>query len=276
MPTIKRILFPVDFSGKCLGAARFVEAFARRFGAEVLLLHVVTSGEHNLAEELFPMRQAQLATFFPDGLSYISTERCVLGEDPSTAILEADRTWKPDLIMMPTGGLGAFERLLVGSVTAEMLRGAACPVWTGVHAETAPQPEEIHCRRVLCAVGMSEHSQAVLEWAAWLAGQCDARLAIVHATAEITASFDGGSVEEELRQKISSDARMRMEALQLAAGTASEVFFQSGVPADIVAQVAAKFSADLLVVGRHEESGWDVLQDAYAVLRTSPCPVISF
>ncbi len=275
MPTIKRILFPVDFSGSCRGAARYVEAFAGKFEAEVLLLHVVGMGEHNLAEELFPQRQAQLATFFPDSLNFISTERCVTGEDAAATIVDTVRTWKPDLVMMPTSGLGVFHRMTVGSVAAKVLEEVECPVWTGIHAEAAPPVAGMQCHRLLCAVGLSGRSVEVLQWAAWLAGHCDARLAIVHATAEIAVSFDGGTAEEELRQKLSCDARAAMESLQIAAGTASEVFFEAGDPADVVAKAAVKFGADLVVVGRHGENGWNVLRDSYGVLRNSPCPVIS-
>ena len=259
MPIIRRILFPVDFSWKCLGTSRYVEGLAGQFEPEVLLLYVVPCGEQILAEELLLRRQTQLAQFFADGVNYKLTELCVVGEDAAAAILETVRTWKPDLVMMPTSGLGVMKRLMTGSVTANVLRAAACPVWTGSETETAPEPEAIHCRRVLCALEMSEHSQAVLEWAAWLAGQYDARLAIVHVTRNIPVSFDGIALDDELQHKIASDARMRMEALQLAAGTASEVFFESGVPADVVAEVATTFSADLVMVGWHAESAWDVL-----------------
>jgi len=68
MPTIKKILFPVDFSDSCLGAARYVEALAGRFEAEIMLLHVVGMGEHNLAEDLLPQRQALLDAFLADEL----------------------------------------------------------------------------------------------------------------------------------------------------------------------------------------------------------------
>lgn len=175
MPIIRRILFPVDFSWKCLGTSRYVEGLAGQFEPEVLLLYVVPCGEQILAEELLLRRQTQLAQFFADGVNYKLTELCVVGEDAAAAILETVRTWKPDLVMMPTSGLGVMKRLMTGSVTANVLRAAACPVWTGSETETAPEPEAIHCRRVLCALEMSEHSQAVLEWAAWLAGQYDAR-----------------------------------------------------------------------------------------------------
>lgn len=41
MCEIKKILFPVDFSDTCLGAARYVEAFVGHFEAELMLLHVI-------------------------------------------------------------------------------------------------------------------------------------------------------------------------------------------------------------------------------------------
>lgn len=44
-------------------------------------------------------------------------------------------------------------------------------MWTGLHAETAPSLEEIHGRRVLCAVDLAERSEIVLGYAAWLALQ---------------------------------------------------------------------------------------------------------
>ncbi len=60
MPLVKEILFPVDFSDSCLGGASYMEAFAVRFEAEIMLLHAVAMREHNPAEELLPQRQAQL------------------------------------------------------------------------------------------------------------------------------------------------------------------------------------------------------------------------
>jgi nucleotide-binding universal stress UspA family protein len=41
--------------------------------------------------------------------------------------------------------------------------------------------------------------------------------------------------------------------------------------------VAHQFEADLLVIGRHGGAGFEahLRQNAYAILRESPCPVIS-
>jgi nucleotide-binding universal stress UspA family protein len=168
MPLIKKILFPVDFSDSCLGAARYVEAFAGRFEAEIKLLHVVGMGEHTLAEELLPGRRRQLDAFLADELKYFSTERVCVTGDAASEIVDAARRWSPDLVMMPTHRLGSFRRLLIGSVTAKVLHDLDCPVWTSAHVETAPPLEQIHCRRVLCAVDLAEGSRSLLEWVAWL------------------------------------------------------------------------------------------------------------
>jgi nucleotide-binding universal stress UspA family protein len=41
--TISRILVPVDFSDRCLGVMPYVRVFSERYGAEVILLHVLDS-----------------------------------------------------------------------------------------------------------------------------------------------------------------------------------------------------------------------------------------
>src|SRR5262249_13345080 len=123
MPSIKKILFPVDFSEQSDGAGRYVEALAGRFQAEIMLLHAVDRGTHALAEELCPGRERRLAAFMAHELDQFSTQRvCRMGE-PAAVIVETARTWRPDLVMMPTHGLGLYDRLVLGSVTERMLTG---------------------------------------------------------------------------------------------------------------------------------------------------------
>src|ERR1700691_4943702 len=174
MPLIKKILFPVDFSPACANVARYVEAFAGQFEAEIMLLHVVGpgDGELTLPEELLPLRQAQLNAFLAGELKYFSTDRvCVTGDEPAPEIVAAALRWQPDLVMMPTHGLGAFQRFFFGSVAATILRDLDCPVWTSVHSEIALPLEDIHCRRILCALDLTERSQTVLAWASALAAE---------------------------------------------------------------------------------------------------------
>jgi nucleotide-binding universal stress UspA family protein len=280
MPQIKKILFPVDFSETCRGAARYVEAFAGQFEAEIMLFHGVVRGADTLAEELLPIRQNELDKFLAEELKYFTTHRvCKTTEDPPAAIAEAARSWGPDLVMMPTYGLGYFRRHLIGSATAKTLHDLSCPVWTSIHAESAPPLEEIHCRKILCSLDSTENGRKVLEWAAWLAGQYQASLGIVHATRAADAPESSGwYLGEELSLQVSAQAKKWIDTLQSEAGTAVETLIRPGSPAKVVAGAVGEFGADLLVMGRHGSGGGiagHLFQNAYAILCESPCPVIS-
>ena len=276
-PQIKRILFPVDFSPACLGAARYVEALAGRFEAEVMLLHVVQPGAHSRAEDLLASRRAQLTAFGTSDLRYFSTRtECLIGSDPASDIQSAAKSWKADLIMMPSHGLGTFRRLMLGSTAAKVLHDAECPVWTGVHAEEAPSLENIHCRKVLCAVDLSPHSRSIISWASWIAKECGASLGIVHAVAPWPSVY-GEGLEFAVRQSIVSQASHQVTALKQDANVEAEEFTAGGEPSQVVAATAERFGADLLVTGRHSGTGISqyVGQHAYSIIRRSPCPVIS-
>jgi nucleotide-binding universal stress UspA family protein len=127
MPQVKKILFPVDFSPSCLGAARYVEAFAGQFEAEIMLFHAVVRGQDTLAKELLPLRKDELDKFLVEDLKYFTTHRvCTTTEDPPSAVADAARSWGPDLVMMPT----PWPRLL-----------PPAPPWFG-HREDAASGEE--------------------------------------------------------------------------------------------------------------------------------------
>jgi nucleotide-binding universal stress UspA family protein len=275
--TIKRILFPVDFSEQCLGAARYVEALAGRFEAEIMLLHAVLNGEDTLAEELVSGRETRLNLFLADELKYFTTHRQCVPGDPASEIVQAARSWKPDLIAMPTHGGGAFRRLLLGSVTAKVLHDVACPVWTAIHAEQAPVLEQITCTKVMCAVDLGDRSRSIVEWAASLAREYDAPLGIVHAIPPVEASAAARYLDQEYVVDLTVAAKCRIAAIQGVAGTDAEVFVDAGETSRIVRCAAKHFQANVLVIGRHSQQGLagHLRHNAYSILRESPCPVIS-
>jgi nucleotide-binding universal stress UspA family protein len=273
MPFIGKILFPVDFSESCIGAARHVEFFAGRFEAEIMLLHVVGPGEHALPEEIFPARKAQLDAFLAADFKYFTTHRVCVQGYASEEIEHVTKSWRPDILMMPTHGLGYFRRFLLGSVTAKALHDLDCPVWTSVHAETSPPLEQIRCRRILCAVDLSERSLMTLQWAARLANESQACLGIVYAAVGVDAAAYG----REFAEYLLAQEKTRIETLQAETGTTAEVFIIPGDATKIVASVASNWHADLMVIGRHGSNGiaGHIFQTAYSIMRESPCPVVS-
>ncbi|MBZ5602419.1 MAG: universal stress protein [Acidobacteriia bacterium] len=277
MPSIKKILFPVDFSPQSIGAARYVEALAGRFQARIQLLHVVGNGERILAEELLPSRQRQLDDFLNTELRYFDTEKVCVTGDPAEKIIEAADAWQPDLVMMPTHGVGLYRRLLLGSVTAKVLHDLDCPVWTDVHAAAAPLLENIHMRRILCAVDLTEQSRSILDWGAFLAEEYGAKMGIIHAVPAVESAAFAHYLDEEFVATIMAEAKGKLAALQSEAGTDAATFVEPGDPAKVIACAAQKFGADLVIIGRHARAGFSghLRQNAYSILRESTRPVLS-
>ena len=277
MPSIKKILFPVDFSQRAIGAARYVESLAGRFEAEIMLLHVVDAATHgSIAQHLQQPRQEQLKGFLAGELKHFTTRRvCMIG-DPTEEIVKMVRSWTPDLVMMPTYGLGFFRPSLLGSVTAKVLHDIDRPVWTAVHAESAPPLEKIMLLKVLCAVDLGQRSARVLEWAASFAAQYEADLGLVHA-APIVEPPPGRTLDRKFTDSLAAEAKARLTALQAASGASATVFVNPGEPSKVVASAAKDSGADLVIIGRHGGTGdsGHLRHNAYGIIRDSPCPVIS-
>ena len=63
MIPLEKILFPVDFSGHCIGASRFVEAMTGRFEAELVLLHVLEPPGYTASRKRLKPRKNGLLCF---------------------------------------------------------------------------------------------------------------------------------------------------------------------------------------------------------------------
>lgn len=284
MRQIRKILFPVDFSVSCSGVARYVECFAGQFGAEIMLVHAIEPGDHSASGR--SAINDRLNGFFPNEPPILDIHRMSVPGDPAVVIAEAAESWKPDLIMMPTRGHGDFRRHLVGSVTAKVLHDVLCPVWTSIHAESALTVDSIQCRRVLCGLDLTGRSQSILQWASWFAGEFEADLGIVHAmaavdpslaTMEVAPGLGPSIIASAYQQYMFERAHTGVDLLERQTGTHARIFIRPGQPADVVPRVASEFEADLVTIGRRssESVAGDIFHNASAIVRESPCPVIT-
>jgi nucleotide-binding universal stress UspA family protein len=289
MAWLSRILAPVAFSPGCRGATQYAETLACHFHSELILLHVVPpppglytapeataySTAAELTGERVEQRKIELKTYLEDHHPHVRLTRQVVTGDPAHEIAAYARDHEVDLIVMATHGYGPFRRFLLGSVTAKVLHDAACPVWTGPHLETAPSYESIGFRRIVCAIDLAKGSRAVLEWAGRFAREFGADLAIVHVLPHTLIQLAGVYFDPQWRQQAAAAARDQISRLQQETGTSGEVLIEIGAPPGTVSDVAASRRADLLVIGRGNESGMSgrLRANAYAILRESPCPV---
>jgi nucleotide-binding universal stress UspA family protein len=136
-------------------------------------------------------------------------------------------------------------------------------VWTGVHLEDAPAALSIPIRNVLCAVDLGPQSAKTLAWAASLAREFDARLTLLHTMP--CGPEAQSAAGEELRR------------LQSSSGAGADVLLETGEPALTICDAAARMKADVLVIGRGSAAGvyGRLRTNAYAIIRQSPCPVVS-
>jgi nucleotide-binding universal stress UspA family protein len=284
MPSLSSILLPVDFSERSIGAARCAKALATHFGSQVTLLHVLAPAPFDsgldapggaMVAELLRGRAEQatgdLEEFLAGEWEGLDVRRVLLEGDPAARIVEFAHQQPSAIIVMPTHGYGPFRRFILGSNTAKVLHDADCPVWTGVHMPESPATAAIPLRRVLCAVDLGPRSEHTYAWAAWLAGEFQAHLTLMHALA--CAPDTEGSWRAQIREAVAEEfARM-----QAAVGTAAETLIDAGEPARVICSAVARTHADVLVIGRGSASGvfGRLRTNAYAIIRESPCPVVS-
>ena len=290
MLAISRILVPVDFSDRCLGMIPYVKAIAAKFGAEVVLLHVVNPfytvpptaftapAMIPLPQSAIPEREKSMVEFAVAELEGVSTRRLVYEGDTTSQIAALAKAENVSLIAMPTRGHGVLRRFLIGSETSKILHDVACPVLTGVHLDERPSPEPVRFSKVLCAVDLEAQSQPTLAWATQFAADFRAQLGIVHAITPVNSGVVV-RLSADSQMELEKIAREKIQKLQRATGAESaRVHLEEGEAARTVCSLAQSSGADLLVIGRGaaQEGETERLRtNAYAIIRQSPCPVIS-
>lgn len=277
MLPLSKILIPIDFSERCLGAARFAIPLAERFHSEITFLHVQDplAAESDLQAERQEHIEKQLRDFLCAAFAHLDVRRVLRSGEPASEIVAYANSHGSDLIMMPTRGYGAFRRRLLGSITAKVLHDSDCPVWTGAHLAQGPPVEWINPTVILCAAGDDVQSKKALVWASMLASELDAALLLVHVESRLDSPGEG-YYSREFREHVLAAANRKMDELQRVAGTCAELIIGSGSIASTVSKTADDRKADLLVIGRggNATSGRLGL-NTYGIIRESPCPVVS-
>jgi nucleotide-binding universal stress UspA family protein len=141
---VRRVLFATDFSEASASAAQTARAFARKFAAELHVLHAVASPT---VEE--PLEEVErVALELAEGRPSIAA--CVRG-GPAEAIVAYTIRHAIDLVVVGTHGRTGPTRALLGSVAERVVRTSPVPVVTvPVGGEAlALEPRPIRC--VVCS-----------------------------------------------------------------------------------------------------------------------------
>jgi nucleotide-binding universal stress UspA family protein len=137
MLPLRNILHPTDFSERSEFAFHLASALARDYGAQLTILHVLQEPTVLFTEAIAPPRDDDHREELGRKLREIGAcdprlhvrHELVEGH-PATEILRVAQATGADLIVMGTHGRRGLKRLIMGSVAAQVVQKAACPVLT--------------------------------------------------------------------------------------------------------------------------------------------------
>ena len=186
--------------------------------------------------------------------------------DPSLAIIKEAVEWNVDLIVVGTHARSAFGRLMLGSVSQEVARAAACSV------RIAHRPAERQDVPIRIVIGLDgPHAQTILEKVArrtWPAGSG----ALIVAIDQRTESREG-ETELTVPQLVAS----AKEDLRAAAGLHVSTTFAAGEPEKSLIAEAKRFDADCIFIGAGSANDghdmWGLGTLSSALLNGAPCSV---
>ena len=134
----RTLLVTTDFSANSAVAVRPALAIAQRFGARIVLVHVIEApgtdrghASKDAFRALADMAREQLEEFGGReiGEKVPWTPEVAVGPAP-LAITDAAKRCEADLIVVATHGRTGVLHLLLGSVAERVVRTATCPVLT--------------------------------------------------------------------------------------------------------------------------------------------------
>jgi nucleotide-binding universal stress UspA family protein len=178
------------------------------------------------------------------------------------AIIREAASFEPDLILVGSHGRTGIRRVVLGSVSQQVLNRARC----SVRICRQPRYEEERAIRIVIGVDGSDHSQAAVREVAarnWpqgteirVIGVYDTRLTTAAAATPVGAI--PAEIEGNCRRAIAHSVQGAMQALA-ARGLNARSFVFNGVPAEILLSEAEQWEADCLFVGARGISGLERL-----------------
>jgi nucleotide-binding universal stress UspA family protein len=284
---IHKILLPVDFPIASVSVIQQAVTLAERFQAEIVMLHVATPKSHaagvptqardlenwNLLAQIVRGAEQEFDEALRKRLEALSVRGVVREGEPAPVILGAAQTENAGLIMMASHGY-LFDQFLLGSVTAKVVRWRERPVWTAAHVET-PSAKAFSIHNILCAVNLGPRSQEAASWAAQLAADFNAHLTLSTVTESMAIMAPGGAwTNPEYQQALINDASRRVTELKKNLRIKADLLIGSGDVPKVLAQIADKTEADLLVLDCYPYSG-NLRIHGYAVICSVSIPVLS-
>jgi nucleotide-binding universal stress UspA family protein len=267
---MKTVLLPVDFSGRSLEAARQARAIARRVRCRLIVLNVVESGGGGLRFKPGGVSAQELQSYLNHEFEETPVEYVIEPGAPAEITNQVAKDKRADLIVIVGHNRRPFEAFALGSVTAEVLCSASCPVWVSLHEERGPAPL---FRRILCPVGLSDSTGATLDWALQVAHAFNAACDVIH----VAANSNGEEPRRITEDRLTYAEREGLDAVKEKLDGRSQLVLAAGGAASVIAAASVDLKSDLLVTGRSRsrDEVARVHSLPFTLARRAACPVVA-
>ena len=281
----KNILLATDFSPASSQALEYAASLARRYGSAIYLTHVITRDGYPLVspeyaafslEKMHAETKQGFREILKSGQMVELPYKILIQEGnlwPS--IEELIKTYAIDLLVVGTRGVGAVEKVLIGSGAEEIFRKARVPVLT-VGPSAAKEPlYEIEFKNILFATDFGRSAEREAEYAVSLAQKHCSRLRLVHVLPHPEAY--GKDVLAVKREN-------SMAQLEELVATGTDLHYKLdfevavGEPVQQILRIAEETKADLIIMGakaRGSLAGHVPYTKAYRVVCGARCPVLT-
>ena len=289
---IERLLLATDFSGWAGRAEDYACSLAASWQAHLTVMTVLEfppglNPDYPVNHEYLTHRMSEASEQLADFKQRASRRGIAVATRiatgiPSEEINAAAQAEDCDLIIVGTRGKTGLAHVLLGSTAERVIRTAPCPVLAVHMAKDEPSGERgVSLERILVPIDFSDCSLDALEYAALVAKQAKASIALLHVLEPVTYGLDFtlGHMEERMQQREKLTKRLEELSSALSAtGISATSHLRGGVPVDSILDEVRSLRSDLVVMGTHGRRGLSHVMAgsvAEALLRRATCAVLT-
>ncbi len=278
MKSIRRILFPIDFSARSQSAAEQVVIWAKQFTAEVVALHIIDPhnyvGDSDREEgRFYEMKPAidqetheDLDFFCKQYLPDLNVRAIVNSGDTAPEIASFAESEKVDLVMLPRRHQSVMSRVIGDSISGKVLDTCPIDIWTSEHLEAleVAAPKHILCPlHIGDEVSLDAANERLLD---------SVRTVTNAFGAELTCLYIGGASVVSL-----PDIARRLVGIQHEIREIGNLEIVSGNVSAKIQEAAREHNADLIMVGRSRPGAVElgVQVPILKIDHHADCPVLS-
>jgi len=270
---IGRILVPLDGTDVAEESLSVVRSLSKVFDAQVTLVCVNSestrrplTGLKNSSRNSESADKQLYLSQKADQLRSAGTEADYEFRDGEVAKEICDIAQNEDIVVMSTNSRTGLQRLLIGSVTLEVIQNASTPLIL-LRPTDNWRSRGTNFKRLLVALDGSEFSERILPYVTTLAKAFGSEILLLSVPAGSTSDSYRTTIETYLQNLAVELGSHDLKVRTLVAGN---------VAAQTIVVTAETEMADLIMLATHGRSGMDRLMlgsVAERVVKNMPCPI---